>query len=1275
MSKLSSLSIVFIVIHITSFLVSSQSPSDTTHTSAITTNVDTICSYGDTGQVIHCNLCSDPSDFRIEHDCIACLDSMWYGLMMILLCSFTLLMSMMLILFHAPMAYRIVSIYLWIQIAAIVFYRASAVFAPIHKRWAFLSTITVFSTSIWKSKCGCHDHVWDQGTSFGIVFIQCVILFMLFFFCTYLHHWFRHSQYSQFTQFARYQYQYQCACKRCYKALINALTVFEKRWQYQGKSNGNNNDEDDGIEDEHGSFVDANPSSPRPGQHPIHPPMTSQLGAPNPSSKGSPTITPVTLEHLKHDTVKKMTSPKPLQLGDNASSQASRPISSTITRSPPQKHLGPPNFKSRMHTPSSNLGTMYTNTDDHDMSAASQSTSNHESYSAIQFQKGKKKHYRHKSISSLTDDHLPTIKEISPVLVAAANNMHSPPSVQSMQSGSVSASGSIPFAMAPPSCVTAEPSTTDHDAKGSQQSMIKKFDNNEGNRLESVVEDQMSPLAIQMHAKDDDMVLTDSMNENMEYKTDVSLLMLAHTPTQSTHNEFDHEEGKTDQHFSFPPQAHAPSASSQSPSKLHKVMKVQIFKDERAFDYVGADPNAALSDGTYYYMVDLTQNPIHSRSASQFDPSRQNDYPPQVATVFSQTEEDKPVPVPNGANAIATNGGSETQQQFALVSVDSQPFQTYIREEVDRALGERLKSAGYDEEVKSHSTKTLTKREASPASDLAHHNPSQSPPVSRPTHDDLDMNQFVFEYNLKKQREVAFEMAFNTTFLMCSPLILQHALQVMHCVDTEDGISIRSNSQYVCADDFWHYFGVFIMVGWFVYVAMSIYRGKQFVKQIVSATDNEVLYRHAFGDSFRFFWMNNVKLSKWWYGFIPILLQFLVILSSVVFDDVNYAMMLIALLLWFEFVVMCCIRPYLTASDRLCQFALRTCVLFESSMMVIAVHDSDEDHSLEPLNVAICCVIFVTLIISHFAACSGLYPIHPSSTVCSSCCCCCCFCLEPLHDDDSDEEDEDDDSDAIRLQIAAMNSSNMTSDIGSDRPLLNQQTIAPPGGTALDLMLANSNSSHKNSQRKKSNEKVQNTVAQTIKDENDTKDNSSNMYTQMSNYNKQHSTNTITPYPNAPDTTATRSTANKGQRQAKGFNFASAKNEAGVALPQNHTAIFGHYNADHTGVFKHYNSETRTDTQRSNSGMPSDLGHSMIDLQLKDESHDQDLQTNVVVPSLAPYVASNSSVASSNTNQTQAPQYNRLKSDSRYSHQSRGTSVISLNSFDSNTKTNTQQHQ
>eukprot|EP01083_Nonionella_stella_P299682 1019245_1 len=638
MSKLSSLSIVFIVIHITSFLVSSQSPSDTTHTSAITTNVDTICSYGDTGQVIHCNLCSDPSDFRIEHDCIACLDSMWYGLMMILLCSFTLLMSMMLILFHAPMAYRIVSIYLWIQIAAIVFYRASAVFAPIHKRWAFLSTITVFSTSIWKSKCGCHDHVWDQGTSFGIVFIQCVILFMLFFFCTYLHHWFRHSQYSQFTQFARYQYQYQCACKRCYKALINALTVFEKRWQYQGKSNGNNNDEDDGIEDEHGSFVDANPSSPRPGQHPIHPPMTSQLGAPNPSSKGSPTITPVTLEHLKHDTVKKMTSPKPLQLGDNASSQASRPISSTITRSPPQKHLGPPNFKSRMHTPSSNLGTMYTNTDDHDMSAASQSTSNHESYSAIQFQKGKKKHYRHKSISSLTDDHLPTIKEISPVLVAAANNMHSPPSVQSMQSGSVSASGSIPFAMAPPSCVTAEPSTTDHDAKGSQQSMIKKFDNNEGNRLESVVEDQMSPLAIQMHAKDDDMVLTDSMNENMEYKTDVSLLMLAHTPTQSTHNEFDHEEGKTDQHFSFPPQAHAPSVTSQSPSKLHKVMKVQIFKDERAFDYVGADPNAALSDGTYYHMVDLTQNPIHSRSASQFDPSRQNDYPPQVATVFSQTE-------------------------------------------------------------------------------------------------------------------------------------------------------------------------------------------------------------------------------------------------------------------------------------------------------------------------------------------------------------------------------------------------------------------------------------------------------------------------------------------------------------------------------------------------------------------------------------------------------------------------------------------------------------
>merc|ERR1712154_451991 len=133
-----------------------------------------------------------------------------------------------------------------------------------------------------------------------------------------------------------------------------------------------------------------------------------------------------------------------------------------------------------------------------------------------------------------------------------------------------------------------------------------------------------------------------------------------------------------------------------------------------------------------------------------------------------------------------------------------------------------------------------------------------------------------------------------------------------------------------------------------------------------------------------------------------ILLQFAIILSSIFIEDESNSLMLITTLLGFEFVISTFFKPFVTASDRLCQFTLRSFVLFESSVMVLVVNGG-------PLNVAVSSVAFVTLITSQIAACSGLYPIHPNNTVFSRSCCCCfcilCCCNSAKIVEDSDDEE------------------------------------------------------------------------------------------------------------------------------------------------------------------------------------------------------------------------------------------------------------------------------
>merc|ERR1712130_819028 len=154
----------------------------------------TQCVYAADGvEILQCNLCSaEGTEFSVENGCIECFDDGAYSVMTILFILSISVISAMIVLFHASMTYRMLSIWSWLQIAAIVFYRGSAAFSPVHKQHGFIVTIIMFPATLWKSHC---DEItaWNQATSFGIVILEIFSIFFIFWCSTHLHHFCRHS--------------------------------------------------------------------------------------------------------------------------------------------------------------------------------------------------------------------------------------------------------------------------------------------------------------------------------------------------------------------------------------------------------------------------------------------------------------------------------------------------------------------------------------------------------------------------------------------------------------------------------------------------------------------------------------------------------------------------------------------------------------------------------------------------------------------------------------------------------------------------------------------------------------------------------------------------------------------------------------------------------------------------------------------------------------------------------------------------------------------------
>eukprot|EP00485_Elphidium_margaritaceum_P014726 CAMPEP_0202734334 /NCGR_PEP_ID=MMETSP1385-20130828/188624_1 /ASSEMBLY_ACC=CAM_ASM_000861 /TAXON_ID=933848 /ORGANISM="Elphidium margaritaceum" /LENGTH=1612 /DNA_ID=CAMNT_0049400693 /DNA_START=328 /DNA_END=5169 /DNA_ORIENTATION=- len=251
---------------------------------------------------------------------------------------------------------------------------------------------------------------------------------------------------------------------------------------------------------------------------------------------------------------------------------------------------------------------------------------------------------------------------------------------------------------------------------------------------------------------------------------------------------------------------------------------------------------------------------------------------------------------------------------------------------------------------------------------------------------------------LEARKESSTEMAFNMTFMVCSPMLLMEVWDIFHCTPYKGGDTLfRSKTNSECHHDFWYFFALFLIVLWYAFVATLIYRSRRFIRSTFDVAPDHLqhVYRRAFGDKCEFFWINNVKLTRWWYGYVPQLLQSLVVCICVLVPDINVCLETLTLLLLFEFFCMRVARPFLSASDRLCQFLLRTFVLLESSILIFCLPYSSG------YNIAIGCVGLFWIFMTQIEVCSGLYPLHPNSTVCASCFCCC-----GLHDNVDDEDSD-----------------------------------------------------------------------------------------------------------------------------------------------------------------------------------------------------------------------------------------------------------------------------
>ena len=292
--------------------------------------------------IVACDLCWDKSEqydyydfdeIRMSHGCIQCLDSSTYSLAILSVFIYFIFLAAMVILFHAAMTFRIFSIFTWIQIAAIVFYRASNVFSPIYQRWGLLSTISFFSPSIWNSKCLATDP-FDQGVSFGIVSITVISIYFIFLGATYFHHFIRHhpnyyyyynidnndnnknnnnnnnnnnntnnndnnnnnkniitngtsqnndNHYQVIEQQQQHQTPQDLDCKqKCIRLFLNCLESFEKRWQLPN----HNNEQEEDEENEDGQQIALEMVIPNTN---IIPTINNKLSPPN-SFKHSPNI-------------------------------------------------------------------------------------------------------------------------------------------------------------------------------------------------------------------------------------------------------------------------------------------------------------------------------------------------------------------------------------------------------------------------------------------------------------------------------------------------------------------------------------------------------------------------------------------------------------------------------------------------------------------------------------------------------------------------------------------------------------------------------------------------------------------------------------------------------------------------------------------------------------------------------------------------------------------------------------------------------------------------
>merc|ERR1712130_376572 len=512
----------------------------------------TQCVYAADGvEILQCNLCSaEGTEFSVENGCIECFDDGAYSVMTILFILSISVISAMIVLFHASMTYRMLSIWSWLQIAAIVFYRGSAAFSPVHKQHGFIVTIIMFPATLWKSHC---DEItaWNQATSFGIVILEIFSIFFIFWSSTHLHHFCRHSNLHKNHNLNHF---------------MKILSEFERRWQYEGNEKPNNDQlDDDGVEEEEdGDFVNIyNDHDNRP--HPM---------------KQSPTITPKT-------------------------------TTNTTQQRPPQKgtHLKvseiPSIFKSISINSNVNLSQIDSKSSEN-MSAAKPEELETEIPGNPE-QKEKIIKITTPQTSMLDHSHLNLESTTS------TKSVNLVPNESMIQSEDLK---NFELKIPKPLHVHSSHSSTTLREKGG------------GGRLPTV--DEVAP---------DTEIKNSVQSYNSSPPKDLNQVYLADDIEGNTNGQMRRSQSSLSvlsqisnviQYDLQSPLSDQMVISQQPQIKHNKNNNNKVLKDEKAFEYpLNNDPNEALCEDTYYYMIEMVNN---EEPSSQFIQSKKRDYPPNVRT-------------------------------------------------------------------------------------------------------------------------------------------------------------------------------------------------------------------------------------------------------------------------------------------------------------------------------------------------------------------------------------------------------------------------------------------------------------------------------------------------------------------------------------------------------------------------------------------------------------------------------------------------------------------